>query len=188
MARDDSKISCYVCRPTIEKTSADRTRAQEIDNLITDTFDNSFPIPECSAIPDLSDAEPAKKECRFKEAVCVKEGNVSVHDGNLSLKDFAIAKKYFHEMHMNIILLDRFGNFFSAGSLMAVKLGPRSDWTARYCQENFKDDDDDCNTNNGLTKCVCDGDYCNPASLSRISPFLLPFASLSWMVIRFLDV
>ncbi|CAG0886769.1 unnamed protein product [Darwinula stevensoni] len=61
------------------------------------------------------------------------------------------------------------------------------DWTARYCEEKFAEDDLDCDYNKGVIKCTCAGNYCNLASLSRISSFLLPFASLSWMATRFLD-
>ncbi|CAG0886770.1 unnamed protein product [Darwinula stevensoni] len=134
----DSKLSCHVCRPTDEKDMHDRTRAQEINIMITEVF-GSNPIPECSAIKDYSAPNAGQMNCPVgKGAVCVKERN--------------------------------------------------RDWTARYCEKKFPDDEGDCDYKKGVIKCTCADNYCNPASISRMSSFLLPFASLSWMATRFLDL
>ncbi|CAG0879802.1 unnamed protein product [Darwinula stevensoni] len=134
---EDSSLKCYVCRPTWNnKDTADRTRAQAIDNLITSEFKNLANITQCKDIKDLSNEENAKQTCP---------------DGN----NVACAKEY------------------------------NGDWMARYCQKDFNDDED-CSTDEGLTKCFCTDHYCNLASLSLINPFLLPFIVLLRLATRFL--
>ncbi|CAG0886771.1 unnamed protein product [Darwinula stevensoni] len=134
----DSRLSCHVCRPTVKKDMADRTRATQINEMITEAFGNAS-ISNCSNVRVKPGSSVVQMICPFSASLCVKEEN-----------DY---------------------------------------WTARYCGEKVPSEKEEyCDLKQNVTKCVCADENCNPASLSRISPFLLPFASLSWMATRFLDV